>query len=452
MMKRAFVISLILLFVFLVPIIAYASPLEITPEKSTIEAKPNTVASFKITIKNNQVIDDKVIFFTKGENSQWRLPGYLLLAVESGDQKTIPLDFLPKDAEPGTYNFNFETQSFLNPHISAETDLQIKILPDIIIKDFTAETETGKLIITLDIKGNMKNTVFFKLKNVNSKTVKTSSLKVDANEEKEIQHRIDVSNLKPGTYTLYINVKDQIPLRKTVDVKTVHAVSESIEKVQGPTYDEYVIAVTNNGNVVENNYRVKEELPDASITGFVTLPTECYNENNERISCDFIASGLEPGMTANFVYRIVFWPEYMNYVAATLIIIFIAGISAIMLTKPRLVKRHIRKDVNKYSVILEVKNPFWRNLKNVVVRDWVSPLAKVLHKDFDYLKPVMRRSDAGTELLWRLGDMKPREHRILNYKINTLVEGNLKMPKASFRYHNNKGKKIRRFSKSMILD
>ena len=95
-----------------------------------------------------------------------------------------------------------------------------------------------------------------------------------------------------------------------------------------------------------------------------------------------------------------------------------------------------------YHVIIEIKAPN-KNLSNAVVRDWVSPLAHVDKDGFKHAKPVVRKSEAGTELIWRLGDIIAKEERILSYKIKTIVQGHLKMPKAYIRFMNKKGERVR---------
>ena len=68
------------------------------------------------------------------------------------------------------------------------------------------------------------------------------------------------------------------------------------------------------------------------------------------------------------------------------------------------------------------------------------------------IKPLVRRSDAGTELIWKLGDIKPKETRIITYPIKALVSGNLKMPKAYIRFNKPNGKLRRLFSKPLIIN
>ena len=85
------------------------------------------------------------------------------------------------------------------------------------------------------------------------------------------------------------------------------------------------------------------------------------------------------------------------------------------------------------------------------MRDFVSPLAKVA-REFEHTKPIIKKSEAGTELIWKIGKMKPREVRVLSYKIKNLVEGNLKMPKAYVRFRDNNGNRVRIYSGHLTIE
>ena len=85
-----------------------------------------------------------------------------------------------------------------------------------------------------------------------------------------------------------------------------------------------------------------------------------------------------------------------------------------------------------------------------MVRDWVSPLASVVNQ-FDSVKPVIRKSDAGTELIWKLDKIDKKDDRILSYKIRTMINGEIKMPRAYIRYKNTKGEKGKVYSNPLLV-
>ena len=68
------------------------------------------------------------------------------------------------------------------------------------------------------------------------------------------------------------------------------------------------------------------------------------------------------------------------------------------------------------------------------------------------VKPMIRKSEAGTELIWKLGDIKPKETRIITYPVKALVQGSLKMPKAYIRFNKPNGRLKRIFSRPVVIE
>ena len=88
----------------------------------------------------------------------------------------------------------------------------------------------------------------------------------------------------------------------------------------------------------------------------------------------------------------------------------------------------------------------------MIVKDRITPLAKV-DEDFEGPKPVVLKSESGTELIWRLGSINPRSDSVLlTYKVNPIIEAKLKMPRAYLAYRNDDDKKFRVFSKPLVFD
>jgi hypothetical protein len=64
----------------------------------------------------------------------------------------------------------------------------------------------------------------------------------------------------------------------------------------------------------------------------------------------------------------------------------------------------------------------------------------------------VREGETGTELIWRLGDIKPRSEIYLTYRIRPLIEAQLKMPRAYLTYRTEDDRKIKVFSKQILLE
>jgi len=152
-------------------------------------------------------------------------------------------------------------------------------------------------------------------------------------------------------------------------------------------------------------------------------------------------------------YSVSYWPMINGYALIAVVMIGLVAFSFMKATTPRIVKRHSRKGEDRHNVSIHVTNPFFHRLSDVVVRDWVSPLGQVLQEEIESAKPAIRSQDEGTELIWKLGDMKPREERILQYKVRPLMRGSLKMPGAQLKFNTDKGdKRIKLISNGITLE
>ncbi len=202
-----------------------------------------------------------------------------------------------------------------------------------------------------------------------------------------------------------------------------------------------MISITNDGNVVEKDYSFQQKTPLDPMTGMMTKPAgNCRDEEGVMV-CNYIVGDIKPGTTARVSYMVSYWPAFNGYIMLTVIIIGLVLFSFLRVTTPRILKHHSKRGEDMHNIFIQVTNPFFHKLNDVVVRDWVSPLAQVLHEEIESTKPVMRRLEDGTELIWKLGEMKPREERILQYKVRSLVHGSLKMPGARLKFTTDRGEK-----------
>ena len=144
----------------------------------------------------------------------------------------------------------------------------------------------------------------------------------------------------------------------------------------------------------------------------MTAPNDCSGR-----TCSYVINGLVPGAAAQIVYRIEFWPTLMQYFGAGVAIVAVLGFTFVHKTRPSVRKSSAALGYGRHSIIIEVKNPFLHHLNNVVVRDFVHPIANVLHEEIESLKPIVKKTETGTELICKLGDMRPKETRLLKYGV-----------------------------------
>ena len=449
-MKRL-LIAFILGTVLFIPLVL-AEPLEISIHPQSQTVQPNTTAVYRLEVKNNQPVLDTFYITYRGDYLSFLMPGKPLLKVGPGATASTDISFYPKAEGTYTYKVTLESQS--NSSLSATADLILDVVVPraVQVTAFDVDKRGAELEIFLELNSQEKEQteILILLKNAAGQPVREISYTEDVFGRETLVKNVSLADIPPGKYSIEVLVEGKV-FSQDFSIPAIHDVSQHIDKVVSPLYEEVTVTVTNKGNVVEYDYKVIQKIPQGDfITGFVTAPEVCH-EGGGVTTCQFNIPQIGPGETKTVVYRFEFWPSYAKVAAAVIVLVFLGLLYLLHFTKPKIKKRFSRKSGDVCSVILEIKGPPLKKLKNVVVRDWVSPLAKVLQEEFTHLRPVLRKSDAGTELIWRLGDIAAREERIISYRIKSLVEGHLKMPRACMRYRDTKDNRIRVYSRPLLI-
>lgn len=416
----------------------------------------NEEVSFDFILENKRYVEDPVQIIIRGEHQEWIQNTYTLIKMEGNSENRFSIKFYPTGDVSGDFHYTMRAESFITK-VGVQKDFYLEVKRPVEITWFDAEKSGDRVQLEVSLLSNAEKTATlnFELLGKDKRVIDAFSRDIDLEEgENSFGETVSLSEKMPaGDYMITVILDGTKSFRTaSFTVMPLHDVVENVVKRSTPLYDEYEITIYNNGNVVEDSYTVNADVPNNDlITGLITSPTGCVDQGENK-ECRYVLTDLEPGATALITYRLDYWSIYAQY---SLIVIAILGVTALgffRAASPTIRKKAVRKGGDKHHVVLEIKNPFYHNLSNVIVRDWVSPLASVAHDEIAMFKPVVRRSDAGTELIWRLGDMRPRETRIITYPIKTLVQGSLKMPRAYIRYNKPSGKFSRIFSKQLIVE
>ncbi len=454
-MKTISLLAAVFVLISVTAVTASAYPLELEILNNNQEVYMGDQAVYEIEITNNRNMLDPVRISVTDTYYGWLQNTYTLLNLEPESSKTIDMTISPTGEKEGTFEFDIAMWSYEKPWIRVDDTLYISVKLKFDIEDFYTEIAGDSLNIYLVLESTDQRdvTVVMDIRDSSGTIVDTLSEDLAFQGLKTIQKSVPISGFLAGEYTVEASVLGtDLFESESFTIATVHDVAEVVKRISTPLYEDVVITIENRGNVIEEDYLTYQTLPNNDwITGMVTEPVNCVAEGEDKI-CGYVIEELVPGSSAMITYRLNYWMIYSGYGVVVVVILAIVALAFIRVTSPTIRKKHVRKKENKHSIIIEIKNPFMHHLRNVIVRDWVSPLARVLHEEFEMLTPVMRRSDAGTELIWKLGDMKPKETRIVTYKIKTLVQGSLKMPRAYMRFSSDKGKKNRVFSRHLIVE
>lgn len=408
---------------------------------------PGEEAIFMLTAYSPET-EGGLYIFVEGKPSHWINLGTSYIDLPIDGPVFIPIDFYPNNV-PGTYEYKIFVQSMLNPEVKMGKAVTLVILggDDIKVLGSAITMDKENINIRLEMDSIVDEEVTAEFSLISSSGVKmatyTRTFAVDG--KTNITQSIPLSAaVFADTYTVRVEVKDADMLfEETFEIDPVHRIVKASEESSGALFQEYSISVSNEGNVIEEDYTVTANVP----TGFVTFSVE--PDNCEGGVCEWTVPKLNPEEALQIVYRVEYWP----LVAQGLLIAVILGVFVFFgwnrINVPSFRKRvEIGKD-GKYTTVLEIRNA-GKKITNVVIKDEVSPLFKLIRK-FDTVEPAIKHHEDTTELVWSLPAIEPGDHRIIHYKVTPVVEGHLKVPKAHMRYSTENGKKSKIESKGTYI-
>lgn len=428
--------------------------LDVTPLTLTVYG--NSSASFQISIRNQRIFADDFIISITGKPGWVNLENYFvrLLGQESRD---VELMLSPLDTE-GVYSFGIAVLSLANPDVKKTKTVYLTVLPQedmpIIMESFDMKKAGNELEFRIGINSSVRRTIAldFTVKDSGGNLIKTDSLSQDIEGLEILAKTLGLpQGLLAGNYNVMVQVRGMnLTQMASFSIEAVRSIKSTRTIVSNPFFEEVKIILANQGNIAEEDYRVTEMFSTSLIVNFIAPPPRCVLLDTER-ECEWTLARIDAGEEAVIMYRIEYWPFILIWGIVVIVIILIVVGTAKKAVKPTIRKRVIKKGRGRYTIVLEIKNPFYYRLSNVMVRDWVSPLGRV-KKDIKGPKPVARASEAGTELIWRLGAVKPRDEIVIHYEIKTVVHGQLKMPRAFLKYTTHKGKKDKVYSKGLVIE
>ncbi len=398
--------------------------------QDVIKVEPGTMAKFILTAYSPET-EGGLYLFVSGKPSHWINMGtsYIDLPIEG--PITIPIDFYPNDV-PGTYEYEIVVQSKASPELKVIKTVKLIVLGADNVEgldgEITMDDDNINIRMALDSHVEEEITVDFSLAGSSGKTMATYTRALMIEGKMNVTHQIPISAaLFADTYTVKASVKDtDISFEKSFRIEPVHRIVKTEEETSSSLFKELRISVSNEGNVIEEEYRVSADVP----TGFVTFskePSSC-----EEGECEWIVSKLNPQEALQIVYRVQYWP----LIAEGLLIAVLIGVFMFFgwsrLNVPAFNKKVETGKDGSYTTVLEIRNA-GKKITNVVIRDEVSPLFKV-KDEFETVKPAVKHKEDTTELVWSLPVIEPGDHRIIHYRVTPLVKGDLKIPKAYMRY------------------
>jgi len=376
--------------------------------------------------------DDVIIFATPIEQPWMSMPTHI--PVSASQQATAKLSFAPFDrTEPGAYKFLLALQS-LKTGERRERNITITVS--------VAEVAIERIVIGGALEPNGYGQLDIHVKNYEEKTADiivdvdaanflkfTETLMLAPGEFKTIKRGFNIPECQAsGEYIVHADVKS-----KNVDVFSVDqafVIPEkfmqvtSINQTQSGFRSDTVVTIKNVGNI-DGIAEYSEH-----ILGVLFFAGDRPARTDDGFRWFLNMDACE---TRTIHYQVDYTP-----IPVTLFVLFAIWyvffrLRTIHVKKRILQKATIEKGLE-FTVGIDVKS--WITGKEVEIRDFVPSLFEV--RDTPGIKPVKRKTEAGTELVWRFKSFVPYEERILDYRIVPLfgISGEIDLPRVvvSFNY------------------
>jgi len=445
----------------------YAQDIEIVVPEKSVTVYAGKMNELEILVKNNGDTKDTLYF------SIW--PTYWVslekywTSLGGGETTSILMTIEPpRDAEEKTNTFTITAISVdFDISVSKDIYLDIRRTTDVYLSEIKINKQSFKIDETVFIEPVLTSlekrestdvfmtTKIMKDDLIIKKFEDVPSIGPESTET--LSHSFDIKGTHdPGDYSITVTLRDN--LNKVLDekiiafkIETVHEIDKKKETKNSLLYNTVAIRVTNNGNVRESSFYVSESLPLISKNFFYPeIEPVSEEEKDNRIVYTWLVHDLDPGETRTIKYQL----RFVNVVLISCILIIAIIWIVWLFFRPKLMKNYIGSlaKEREVTVSLYLKNKWRKPLNNIEVKDFVPAVVTVIKK-FDTLTPKIKRKAAGTELIWNIKQLKPREERILTYKIRPVIDiiGELKLPKAYLTYETKKGKERRSLSKTITV-
>ncbi|MEE9323816.1 MAG: hypothetical protein V3U72_04695 [Candidatus Aenigmarchaeota archaeon] len=450
-MKRILLLACIFSFLVLVNL-SQAVEVDVVPSHAGTYV--NEKARYTIEIYNDKYRTEEFVITVLGPHLEWLNLGRYYVKMGSYENKEVEMYFYPK--LENSYEYEILVYSETDNENRDSDTISLKVLPERLVRllGFSSEKVGNNLEVRLELssKYNRDVEIQFEVIDGNGKRVKYLEItkEVDGTgDAEEIGETIPIGDLLAGSYEVKMNIPEHNLMDDTnFYIPPVHRVVKKKEVISTPFGQEIIITIKNEGNMIED-YTVKESVPANQYVDLTDNPTSSYLEEG-NVNYNWRIEGFMVGGVEKVTYNI----SRIPYIIGSLVVIFcvlaLLGMGTIKVRRPNIKKRYVRKR-GEHLVVLEIKGSLTKEIRNVLVKDRISPLGKVSH-EFEGPEPIVREGEAGTELIWRLGDVRPRSEIYLTYRIRPLIEAQLKMPRAYLTYRTEDERKIKVFSKQLVLD
>lgn len=355
----------------------------------------------------------------------------------------------------GRFSFSLYLESISDKAInfSIPVSLWVKHPERYILNNFIYSVQQDKIKASITIRPDdkLQTEVEFKILDLTGESVKSAAVSQETDREATLEQTIDISDLPSGKYTITAEIKGTTLKRSAAfDIGLQRGLKQEKIVTSGLFFDEVKINVYNNGNLVENGYKIYEEIEAGRPVKLVTNSTDTIKSGN-TVKYEFTIEKIRPGETVSIIYRLENGQNLL--MAAAGIIILLAGALFFFLNakKPKITKRFAKTTEGKYKIFIEVQNPKISAIKNASVRDFIQPPAKVNRFESTGYPASIRDSHMGTEVSWKLPDMKGHGAITLSYTLENTEGKAIRLSPASLTCLTSRNRRVVVRSNELVL-
>jgi len=442
-MRKTALISMVAIFALMIVSASFAFELSVPTETVNVPAGGTREVTVNIT---SSKADDLVLSFSDAK--PWVSTDIQHIVINRSETKGIKVFISPSSAvQSGLYKVGILIESILTHEIKSK-DIFINVergekvyIESILISgklepagygDIKAYLKNFKSSTVQDIAFRM--TVFSPNEKVLDYTETIAS--IDPMEAKTVGKTVYFDNVtEAGTYTVnvmisYLDKKEE--LQQTFDVMEKSVITRTYEKFSLLLGYGKTIKVRNDGNEIGNE-TVIEDISSFDAVFFSGNPS--FIIGNKYF---WVINNIRPGGEMTISYYVDYMPLFVFILAVIIACWYFFYKYRTLRIRKFIMQRKLIKEGEEFTVGIELHNGLGRGMKELVIRDFVPPLFALKYGSGP--EPKKKSTNIGTELVWKLTDLKRGEERILSYKIIPVlgVHGLISLPAACAEFTFNK--------------
>lgn len=401
-----------------------------------------TPAEFTMNITNNYDTEERFRLSVMSSQSSWfSMPSRK--TVEPGQTENISFRIhSPDTAVQKNYDFTVRVRSPTYDETVSVTDyFSVDSSYDIIINEIWQNSQSFKPGDNLELGSEVLNLKTSEIEEYSLKldsphfNSTTSGLPLDSGEKRSYTFNESIGVFDPGEYQASITIvqegeeKHQRFFNYEIEEKKDVRVNERSDDMI--FYRQNYLEAENIGNT-----RSEGNLT-AEIPGYLEPVTFFSDEADQVIDSEdgltFVWNyDLKPEDSRNIDYSINLWIP-----TAALLGIAITVLGLRNHIKNIKIVKSVKKVEDGVKIKIEVDNDTGKSLENVEIKDFVPDIASV-KQDFEFAKPVIRKTSNGTKLNWSIDNLEKGDQRVFEYVIKPqiTVEEKVTLPEAEIYIRN----------------